>query len=870
MLLRHIHFFQLFLIGQNKYNQQLGESIDMSSNQESLAKQEASITRMTEEVKKLEQQIKRTAAVAVRESEKAGKSQIRIIQQIQREQQRAADMRLRKEIRSEQEIQREIGKTKNAYKNFTATANAAQKQIQHATRASRNSIRELNKELEKSSKIQKNIAEQQKKSSKWGVAKTVGGEIVKGGKAVYGAVKPAIDDEKKLRSGVIQAAVKAYGTDKSKSADWIKTQGVKEIQGLIQGLVARNGGTSQAALNLFTDMLQQDMTLDQVKATIPYAHRTMVGSAASAGEYDHENTARLYKSLADYGLQDKDYNSVSDHIIASSSQGKFTIAQLQGELPDLLSSAKKAGLTDTGGIDYLISALQATSKKSESNDDASKSVKALLEALANPELASTLSKIKDPDASGKHLDWDKIREQGSMQGLNDAQSLIKVCSDILAKDRNYQNLKQKADAGDIHAQQQMQARQDKLLSFIPVDARDAVNASLNNNLLLPQINALQKDADGLAAKQLAVLSADPERQQEKNRALATLGRSDVVEPLVNFQTRLTELSAEFPALTLAVTALAAAAGSAATALKALGTLSGQRGDIDIDAGGDFDRERRKSNRNKDTKTPARRKTGVKGRKVPARVPGKLLGRGNSAVAVLGGAYNVYAIQNDDSLTYEEKKTAQIKNATSTAGGLAGAWAGAQAGAAIGTLILPGVGTALGGLIGSLLGGIGGSIMGDKVGDAVTQNKDTEEIEATTGMGSSQPYTPDFRNAYGLDPALYGQSVFACEKDQLIASADMTPSAAMMLSYRDIQANLPAIESQSGAGQSVLVQQSAEFQNAFQAIVQELGIRLDKIATILSNQQQVIQNNLTVTLDGRVISNLVSRNQMEMYNRGGAQ
>ncbi|PIT49239.1 hypothetical protein BHC51_03925 [Snodgrassella alvi] len=870
MLLRHIHFYPLFLIGQNKYNQQLGESIDMSSNQESLAKQEASITRMTEEVKKLEQQIKRTAAVAVRESEKAGKSQIRIIQQIQREQQRAADMRLRKEIRSEQEIQREIGKTKNAYKNFTATANAAQKQIQHATRASRNSIRELNKELEKSSKIQKNIAEQQKKSSKWGVAKTVGGEIVKGGKAVYGAVKPAIDDEKKLRSGVIQAAVKAYGTDKSKSADWIKTQGVKEIQGLIQGLVARNGGTSQAALNLFTDMLQQDMTLDQVKATIPYAHRTMVGSAASAGEYDHENTARLYKSLADYGLQDKDYNSVSDHIIASSSQGKFTIAQLQGELPDLLSSAKKAGLTDTGGIDYLISALQATSKKSESNDDASKSVKALLEALANPELASTLSKIKDPDASGKHLDWDKIREQGSMQGLNDAQSLIKVCSDILAKDRNYQNLKQKADAGDIHAQQQMQARQDKLLSFIPVDARDAVNASLNNNLLLPQINALQKDADGLAAKQLAVLSADPERQQEKNRALATLGRSDVVEPLVNFQTRLTELSAEFPALTLAVTALAAAAGSAATALKALGTLSGQRGDIDIDAGGDFDRERRKSNRNKDTKTPASRKTRVKGRKVPARVPGKLLGRGNSAVAVLGGAYNVYAIQNDDSLTYEEKKTAQIKNATSTAGGLAGAWAGAQAGAAIGTLILPGVGTALGGLIGSLLGGIGGSIMGDKVGDAVTQKKDAEEIEATTGMGSSQPYTPDFRNAYGLDPALYGQSVFACEKDQLIASADMTPSAAMMLSYRDIQANLPAIESQSGAGQSVLVQQSAEFQNAFQAIVQELGIRLDKIATILSNQQQVIQNNLTVTLDGRVISNLVSRNQMEMYNRGGAQ
>ncbi|MCO6505883.1 MAG: hypothetical protein J6570_02060 [Snodgrassella sp.] len=840
----------------------------MSSNQESLAKQEASITRMTEEVKKLEQQIKRTAAVAVRESEKAGKSQIRIIQQIQREQQRAADMRLRKEIRSEREIQREIGKSKNAYKNFTATATAAQKQIQHATKASRNSIRELNKELEKSSKIQKNFAEQQKKSSKWGVAKTVGSELIRGGKAAYGAVKPAIDDEKKLRSGVIQAAAKAFGTDKSKSADWIKTQGVKEIQGLVQGLVAKNGGTSQAALNLFTDMLQQNMTLDQVKATIPYAHRTMVGSSANAGEYDHENTARLYKSLADYGLQAKDYNSVSDHIIGSSSQGKFTIAQLQGELPDLLSSAKKAGLTDTGGIDYLISALQTTSKNSESNDEASKSIKAFLETLANPELGSNLRKIKDPNASGKYLDWDKIREQGNKQGLNDAQSLIKVCSDILAKDKNYQNLKQKADAGDVQAQQQMEARQDKLLSFIPVDARDAINANLNNNLLLPQINALQKDAGGLAAKQLAVLSSDPERQQEKNRALTTLGRSDVVEPLVNFQTKLTELSAEFPALTLAVTALAAAAGSAATALKVLGALSGQGGDID--SAGDFDRERRKSRRSNGKKTSVGGKTGIKSRKIPARVSGKMLGRGNSALAVLGGAYNVYAIQNDDSLTYEEKKTAQIKNATSTAGGLAGAWAGGQVGAAIGTLILPGIGTALGGLVGGLLGGIGGSFMGDKVGDAVTQNKDTEEITATTGVEGSQPITSDFRNAYGLNPALYGQSMFACERDELITGANMTPSAVMMLSYRNALADLPAIESQSGAGQSMLVQQSAEFQNAFQSIVQELGIRLDKIATILSNQQQVIQNNLTVTLDGRVISNLVSRNQMEMYNRGGAQ
>lgn len=839
----------------------------MSSNQET------SIIKMTEEVKKLEQQIKRTSAVAIQEGEKAGKSQIRIIQQIQREYQRAADIRLRKEVRSEQEIQKEIGKTKRAYKDFSATANAAQRQMQNATKASRNSIRELNKELEKSSKIQKNIAAQQTKSSKLGVAKTVGSEIIRGGKSVYTAIKPAIDDEKKLRSSVIQAAEKAYGTDKNKSADWIKTQGVKEIQSMVQGLVAQNGGTSQAALDLIINMLQQDMSLDQVKATIPYAHRTMVGSATNAGEYDYENTAKLYKSFADYGLQSKDYSTISDHIIAAGSQGKFTIAELNAELPDLLFSGKNAGISGARGIDYLISTLQASSKKSESNEDASKSVKAFLDVLTNPDLLKSLSKVKDPNNPGKYLDWNKIREQGNSQGLNDAQSLIKICSDILAQDKNYQNLKLKADAGDIYAQQQMEARQNKLLPFIPSEARDAVNANLNNNLMLPQMNALQNDAGGLTAKHLAVLSADPERQQEKNKALATLGRSDAVEPLVNFQTKLTELSAQFPDLTLAITALAAAAGSAITALTALGSLSGSRGGGDIDLPDDFDGERKKSNRNKGKKTaPGRRKLRLRSKAIPVKTATRVLGRANWALAVAENAYNIYAIQNDDSLTQEEKKNAQIKNTTNAAGGLAGAWAGAQLGAGIGTLILPGVGSAIGGILGGLIGGIGGSFLGDKVGDAVTQNNKTNESDNSNDvLNDRRSFSLPYQYAYGLNNGLSDrESIFACQKDQIISTANMTPTASMMLAYRQNMATLPPMEGQPGAVQPPLMQQNVEFQNAVQMLVQELGIRLDKVANILMSQQQIIQNNLTVTLDGRVISNAVSRNQLQMYNRGGAQ
>lgn len=50
----------------------------------------------------------------------------------------------------------------------------------------------------------------------------------------------------------------------------------------------------------------------------------------------------------------------------------------------------------------------------------------------------------------------------------------------------------------------------------------------------------------------------------------------------------------------------------------------------------------------------------------------------------------------------------------------------------------------------------------------------------------------------------------------------------------------------------------------------VGNRLDAINSTLAGQQQVIQNNMTVTLDGRVIANEVSRYQYAMFGRGVGQ
>ena len=71
-------------------------------------------------------------------------------------------------------------------------------------------------------------------------------------------------------------------------------------------------------------------------------------------------------------------------------------------------------------------------------------------------------------------------------------------------------------------------------------------------------------------------------------------------------------------------------------------------------------------------------------------------------------------------------------------------------------------------------------------------------------------------------------------------------------------------------QPLMLQQTADFRASMAENSALVGNRLDAINSTLAGQQQVIQNNMTVTLDGRVIANEVSRYQYAMFGRGVGQ
>lgn len=98
----------------------------------------------------------------------------------------------------------------------------------------------------------------------------------------------------------------------------------------------------------------------------------------------------------------------------------------------------------------------------------------------------------------------------------------------------------------------------------------------------------------------------------------------------------------------------------------------------------------------------------------------LKGKGGGMLAAALGAYEIYDILQDDSMSSREKKI-DIGGAL---GGAAGGWAGAKAGGAAGAIgggaILGPAGAAVGGILGAVAGGYGGYTLGEGAGESISE------------------------------------------------------------------------------------------------------------------------------------------------------
>ncbi|WP_231867729.1 phage tail tape measure protein [Snodgrassella sp. CFCC 13594] len=721
-----------------------------------LAAKEAGVSRA---LKQMEDNIKRTATAAVQESEKAGRAQENIIRRTERENRQASAARARLGVRSERDIQREILRTQQAYTALSRSGKASQNELQRAAKASRLRIRELNEELGRSSKLQKGMQ--------------IGGAAIAATAAAGAVLKPAMDDQKQLQANVTQVAWQAFGEDNTKSADWIATKGKKQIKDLVTQLVRENGGNADVGLDLINSMMANGMSFNEAKSSSRESYKAMIASAERPGQYNPEDTAKLMKVLSDYGFKNADLGQAFEHAMKSGMQGNFEIADMVRELPALLPAAKSSGLSGMQGFDYLLSMLQSSSNKAGSNSEAANNIRNLLEKTLSADTTKRLKKMAHPTEPGKGIDWQGSVLKGAGNGENAVEVLARLADTMLARDKEYQSLKLKADGGDKTAANQMNIMKGFVLSSLlpDIQAKAGLNAAVDSKQMQEYIQGLLelKPADSLVKKNIDVKSRDDLFKQERDTSLAMLGRSDTTDPLNNLQSKWTAFTAEFPNATLALTALAAAATAASGALGLMALMGGGKG----------------------------------------AVGGILKGGASTAGQVLkGGASKV--------------------------GGLL-KWGGRMLGGG-GRFLLnsPKLG----------MGGFGAGLLFH------SESLNAGEDERMRKMRMQNPQ---------VRPPLSAEAIRRQQQQQALGGGQAGKAATGQPPQLPVEKMQP-----------MFIKQTADFQAAMQTNTATLGGQLDRINGTLASQQQTIQNNISVTLDGRVVAEQVSRQQYSMFNRGGAQ
>ena len=464
-------------------------------------------------------------------------------------------------IRAERDIRREIAQTQAAYNRLARSGRASHNDLARAATATRNRIRELNDELGRGAGGWR---------SRMGAIGRGVATAAAGSAAAYAAVRPEVERYKALDMRLREVTWAAHGETRGADTAWLQREGMAQTKALALALVQQNGGSSDLALDTMAGMLANGMSWADVQKNAAATH-AMARAAGENGQYDGAAAAKLAKTFADNGL---DVARASQMAAQSGMQGTFEIANMVRDLPALLPDAKAAGFSGEAGLAYLLSALQSASNKAGSPDEAANNVKNVLQKALSADTTKRMDKLLK--TSGSKADWQKMVLDGQKQGKNAVQVLADFAQTLLSKDKGFQAVKARADKGDEAAKQQMATMQAFMVSKLMPDmqARAGLNAMMDAEQMRQYFDGLMGNKTDVIGGKNQFMAMGEAAKQEKAQAEKELSlqSSQFFATVAEGETKLAQLTAQFPVATEALKALAAAASAAALAQGAMAML----------------------------------------------------------------------------------------------------------------------------------------------------------------------------------------------------------------------------------------------------------------------------------------------------------
>lgn len=472
-------------------------------------------------------------------------------------------------IRSEQQIRREITQTQAAYNRLAKSGSASHNDLARAATATRQRIAELNAELNRGLQTQGRFGRAMGRIGRVGAAAAAGAT------AGYMAVQPEMERYKTLDYRLRETTWAAHGETRGSDTQWLESQGLAQTRALIKSLVDANGGSTDTAIDTVQGMLANGMSWDKVRQNAQATHALAMASGEN-GQFDGAAAAKLARAFEDNGL---DVARASRMAAQSGMQGTFEIANMVRELPSLLPDAAAAGFKGEAGLAYLLSALQSASNKSGTPDEAANNVKNVLQKALSADTTKRMDSLLKGQRAG--VNWQQMVLAGQREGKNAVQVLGEFAQKLLSADKQFQAAKARADKGDEAAKQQVATMQAFMVSKLLPDmqARAGLNAMIDAKQMSDYFNGLMGNKTDVIGGKNTFMGNSAAARQEKAAAQKDLAlqESKTFETLVEAETQLKILSAEYPVATTALKAFTAAVTASTLAQGAMSLLGGAGG-----------------------------------------------------------------------------------------------------------------------------------------------------------------------------------------------------------------------------------------------------------------------------------------------------
>jgi hypothetical protein len=479
-------------------------------------------------------------------------------------------------IRSENEIQKEITKTEEAYKRLAGSGVLSAQQQERALNATKQKVTALTNEMGKLTAEQKKAAatasdlERVQSRMRTGVALAAGV-----GAAAYtlsGPAKAAMSFDERL-AGMANTSYAERDTAG-------RRVGMQQLEAAINKSVSQGGGGTreQAAETLDTLIASGAVSADEAMRMLPQLMK-----ASSASGADANQLAQIgIRAKQTFKISADEMPNVLNMALTAGQAGGFELKDMARWLPQQMAAATLSGLSGRAGFAKLAALNQAAAISAGTKDEAGNNVVNLLAKINSSDTA------KDAEKLGINLP--KYLQEERAKGNDSVDAFGALVDKTVANREDYKALKKRLDAAKTNDDKR--ATLEAMATIAQgagigklVQDRQALMALLgmmNNRKYMDQVLDKVKVSDvsenGPIDKNYELMSgtsAFKMRMAEQQKDIGQKSAMDGLTPAIGKMADMfSDLASKHPLLvgsvTLATTALGALAGAAGLASMTMG------------------------------------------------------------------------------------------------------------------------------------------------------------------------------------------------------------------------------------------------------------------------------------------------------------